>query len=141
MLELAGGRSYEIDGAAGNGGDDFSAPLAPYAFSWSGLARIAGLAFLGGLLLNLMPCVFPVLFLKGLALVNSGSEERHKLRAHGFVYTAGILVSFWVLVAALLGLRAAGAVAGLGFPVSVAGVSVAHGRAAVLSRPLACGAV
>jgi thiol:disulfide interchange protein DsbD len=53
--------------------------------------------------------------LKGLALVQSGNEERHKLRTHGFVYTAGILVSFWVLVAALLGLRAAGAVLGWGF--------------------------
>ncbi len=85
------------------------------AFSVSALARIVGLAFLGGLLLNLMPCVFPVLFLKGLALVNSGSEERHKLRAHGFVYTAGILVSFWALVGLLLGLRAAGATLGWGF--------------------------
>jgi thiol:disulfide interchange protein DsbD len=56
-----------------------------------------------------------VLFLKALALVQSGNEERHKLRAHGFVYAAGILVSFWVLVAALLGLRAAGAVLGWGF--------------------------
>ena len=62
-----------------------------------------------------MPCVFPVLFLKGLALVNSGNEERHKLRAHGFVYAAGILVSFWLLVGALLGLRAAGATLGWGF--------------------------
>ena len=81
------------------------------------------LAFLGGLLLNLMPCVFPVLFLKGLALVHSGNEERHKLRAHGFVYAAGILVSFWALVAVLLGLRAAGVDARLGIPVPVAGVS------------------
>jgi thiol:disulfide interchange protein DsbD len=77
--------------------------------------RISGLAFLGGLILNLMPCVFPVLFLKGLALVNSGNEERHKLRAHGLVYAAGILVSFWALVALLLGLRAAGATLGWGF--------------------------
>ena len=77
--------------------------------------RAAGLAFLGGLLLNLMPCVFPVLFLKGLALVRSGNQERTRLRAHGFVYAAGILVSFWVLVGALLGLRAAGAVLGWGF--------------------------
>jgi thiol:disulfide interchange protein DsbD len=67
------------------------------------------------MILNLMPCVFPVLFLKGLALVNSGNEERHRLRAHGFVYTAGILVSFWVLVAVLLALRAAGASLGWGF--------------------------
>ena len=81
----------------------------------AGAAPHRGLAFLGGLLLNLMPCVFPVLFLKGLALVNSGNEERHKLRAHGFVYAAGILVSFWVLVGALLGLRAAGATLGWGF--------------------------
>jgi thiol:disulfide interchange protein DsbD len=70
---------------------------------------------LGGLLLNLMPCVFPVLFLKGLALVNSGSEERGKLRVHGLVYAAGILVSFWVLVGVLLGLRAAGGTLGWGF--------------------------
>jgi thiol:disulfide interchange protein DsbD len=77
--------------------------------------RISALAFLGGLILNLMPCVFPVLFLKGLALVNSGNEERHKLRAHGLVYAAGILVSFWALVAVLLGLRAAGATLGWGF--------------------------
>jgi thiol:disulfide interchange protein DsbD len=83
--------------------------------SGSALLRAAGLAFLGGLLLNLMPCVFPVLFLKGLSLVNSGNEERHKLRAHGFVYTAGILASFWALVAVLLGLRAAGATLGWGF--------------------------
>jgi thiol:disulfide interchange protein DsbD len=67
------------------------------------------------LLLNLMPCVFPVLFLKGLALVHSGNEERSKLRAHGLVYAAGILVSFWALVGALLGLRAAGATLGWGF--------------------------
>jgi thiol:disulfide interchange protein DsbD len=79
------------------------------------LLRISGLAFVGGLLLNLMPCVFPVLFLKGLALVHTGHRELHKLRAHGLVYAAGILVSFWVLVGVLLGLRAAGATLGWGF--------------------------
>jgi thiol:disulfide interchange protein len=82
---------------------------------WMPLLRATGLAFLGGLLLNLMPCVFPVLFLKGLALVNSGTEERSKLRAHGAIYTAGILASFWLLVAVLLGLRAAGSGLGWGF--------------------------
>jgi thiol:disulfide interchange protein DsbD len=56
-----------------------------------------------------------VLFLKGLALVHSGHRELHKLRAHGLVYTAGIVVSFWALVAVLLGLRAAGATLGWGF--------------------------
>jgi len=82
---------------------------------WLTLLRISGLAFLGGLLLNLMPCVFPVLFLKGLGLVHSGHGELHKLRAHGMVYAAGILVSFWALVGVLLGLRAAGATLGWGF--------------------------
>ena len=89
-------------------------PVVPQP-SKQGLLQSVGLAFLGGLLLNLMPCVFPVLFLKGLALVQSGNEERHKLRAHGYVYAAGILVSFWVLVALLLGLRAAGSSLGWGF--------------------------
>jgi thiol:disulfide interchange protein len=111
VLELSGGRSYEIAAAAGT----VAAPAAKPPFSLSQLVRAAGLAFLGGMLLNLMPCVFPVLFLKGLALVQSGSEERHKLRAHGFVYTLGILVSFWLLVGALLGLRAAGTSLGWGF--------------------------
>jgi thiol:disulfide interchange protein DsbD len=108
VIELSGGRNYEIVAMPG------AVAVAP-AFSFAALARIVGLAFLGGLILNLMPCVFPVLFLKGLALVNSGNEEKHKLRAHGFVYTAGILVSFWALVALLLGLRAAGGTLGWGF--------------------------
>ena len=62
-----------------------------------------------------MPCVFPVLFLKGLSLVNSSGEERGRMRLHGLVYTAGILVSFWVIVAILLAVRASGSQAGWGF--------------------------
>jgi thiol:disulfide interchange protein DsbD len=137
VLELTGGRAFELDAMPGKGlapASDSSPAVAPTAslptvatvpqpsvpavpspFSWPMLLRITGLAFLGGLLLNLMPCVFPVLFLKGLALVNSGNEERGRMRAHGFVYAAGILVSFWVLVAVLLGLRAAGSTLGWGF--------------------------
>jgi thiol:disulfide interchange protein len=74
-----------------------------------------GLAFLGGIILNLMPCVFPVLFLKGLALLQSSGQERKHLRSHGLVYTLGILVSFWAIVGALLALRAGGSQAGWGF--------------------------
>jgi thiol:disulfide interchange protein DsbD len=109
VLELSGGRAYELTALPGT-----VAAAAP-ALSWSLLARTAGLAFLGGLLLNLMPCVFPVLFLKGLSLVHSGHKELHRLRMHGVVYAAGILVSFWLLVAVLLGLRSAGATLGWGF--------------------------
>jgi thiol:disulfide interchange protein DsbD len=141
VLELSGGRAYEIVAllpgvtaapveqgtAAGEASkEQASGPQAlanqsgPAAItapplSWTLLLRTSGLAFLGGLLLNLMPCVFPVLFLKGLGLVHSGHGELHKLRAHGLVYSAGILVSFWALVAVLLGLRAAGATLGWGF--------------------------
>jgi thiol:disulfide interchange protein DsbD len=111
VLELAGGRNYEIAATPGT----VAAPPAAPAFSFAALASTVFFAFLGGLLLNLMPCVFPVLFLKGLALVHSGHKELHKLRAHGLVYAAGILVSFWALVAVLLGLRAAGATLGWGF--------------------------
>jgi thiol:disulfide interchange protein len=74
-----------------------------------------GLAFLGGIILNLMPCVFPVLFLKGLALVNSSGEQRARQRLHGLVYTLGILVSFWAIVATLLILKAGGRQLGWGF--------------------------
>jgi thiol:disulfide interchange protein DsbD len=118
VLELSGGRAYEI---VATRAESFvtagmeTLPAAAPTFALGALARTSGLAFLGGLLLNLMPCVFPVLFLKGLTLVNSGNEERGKLRAHGLVYAGGILVSFWALVGVLLGLRAAGATLGWGF--------------------------
>lgn len=79
------------------------------------LGKALTLAFLGGIILNLMPCVFPVLFLKGLSLVNSGKEDRRSLRLHGAIYTLGILVSLWALAGVLEALRAAGAVLGWGF--------------------------
>jgi thiol:disulfide interchange protein len=134
VLELSGGRAYDIAIPAGapavakpaqdasTAESSTSASLAHSASPGNSassptpsLARIVLLAFLGGLILNLMPCVFPVLFLKGLALVQSGAEERHRLRMHGLVYTTGILVSFWVLVGVLLALRGAGARLGWGF--------------------------
>jgi thiol:disulfide interchange protein len=111
VIELSGGRNYEIAASPGS----VAAPRVAPPFSLSSLVRISLFAFLGGMILNLMPCVFPVLFLKGFALVQSGSEERHRLRAHGFVYAAGVLVSFWALVALLLALRAAGGTLGWGF--------------------------
>jgi thiol:disulfide interchange protein DsbD len=83
--------------------------------AWSAI----GLAFVGGIILNLMPCVFPVLFLKGLSLVQAAgvgpAVERGHLRRHSLVYTLGILVSFWVIVAVLLVVRAGGNQAGWGF--------------------------
>ncbi len=91
-----------------------SGPLPPAAKELTVLAAVS-LAFVGGIILNLMPCVFPVLFLKGLSLVQSSNEDRGRIRRHGLVYTLGILVSFWIIVGALLALRAGGSEAGWGF--------------------------
>jgi thiol:disulfide interchange protein DsbD len=111
LLELRDGTAYEIHATPGTIAAATTAP----AGGSSGVLGAAGLAFIGGILLNLMPCVFPVLFIKGLALVQSSQHERHRLRAHGWVYTLGILVSFWVVVAILVILRAAGRQLGWGF--------------------------
>ena len=132
--------TYGLKPIPSNADTNYSANPGNTGF-WLTLVRVSGLAFLGGLLLNLMPCVFPVLFLKGLALVNSGNEARAKLRTHGLVYAAGILVSFWALVGVLLGLRAAGATLGWGFQFQSPVFLVTDGRAALLSRTFACGAV
>jgi len=72
------------------------------------------LALLGGLVLNLMPCVLPVLSLKVLGLAQSG-ESAHKARRHALYYTAGVLVAFAAIGLAVIGLRAAGQALGWGF--------------------------
>lgn len=72
-------------------------------------------AFIGGIILNLMPCVFPVLSIKALALVEIPRENRRLARHSGLLYTAGILAAFVAVGGALLGLRAAGHAAGWGF--------------------------
>lgn len=79
------------------------------------LARVLPLAFLGGLILNLMPCVFPVLGIKIMGFVNQAGADRRRVTLHGVVFTAGVLVSFWILAAALLALRAGGEQLGWGF--------------------------
>jgi thiol:disulfide interchange protein DsbD len=72
-------------------------------------------AFLGGLLLNLMPCVFPVLSIKVMGLLKMSGQSRSQVLINGWSYTVGILVSFWLLVAALLFLRVGGRQIGWGF--------------------------
>lgn len=72
------------------------------------------LALGGGLLLNLMPCVLPVLSLKAVSLVES-RESSKNTRHHALAYTAGVLASFAVVGLAVIGLRAAGMASGWGF--------------------------
>ncbi len=80
-----------------------------------GLWRLLGLALLGGLVLNLMPCVFPVLAVKAVGLAGfAGARERSAV-LHAGSYTAGVLAAFAALGGALLALRTAGGAAGWGF--------------------------
>lgn len=112
LLKFPDGTSYQFTSPITTGyATERSVPIQ----GSGGLLRILGLAFLGGLILNLMPCVFPVLFIKGLALVQSSGHERQRMRAHGAMYALGILVSFWAIVALLLLLRAGGHHLGWGF--------------------------
>jgi thiol:disulfide interchange protein DsbD len=78
-----------------------------------GLLELAFLALLGGLLLNLMPCVFPILSIKALALVHHAGGPR--AAAHGLAYTMGVLVTFLALAGLLIALQAGGALLGWGF--------------------------
>jgi thiol:disulfide interchange protein DsbD len=117
VIRLSDTQAYEVT-APVRPGEVAAAPgRGKGAGATSGVTTLSAilLAFAGGVILNLMPCVFPVLFLKGLALVQSSGEERSRLRSHGLVYTLGILVSFWAIVAVLLALRAGGSQAGWGF--------------------------
>lgn len=72
-------------------------------------------ALLGGLVLNLMPCVFPVLSIKALSLVKIADEHPNLARMHGLSYTAGVILSFLAIAATLLVLKSAGAQIGWGF--------------------------
>jgi thiol:disulfide interchange protein DsbD len=79
------------------------------------LWQMASFAFLGGLILNLMPCVFPVLAIKAAALAGMSGSERREVRLSGVFYTLGVLAAFMALAVALLAVRAGGNAVGWGF--------------------------
>jgi thiol:disulfide interchange protein DsbD len=108
--------AFAVDGdwpAVAPGAPASSAPALPAAdaTSW-GMALV--LAFVGGMLLNLMPCVFPVLSLKVLGFAAHAGDRRW-LAAGALAYSAGVVLSFLLLAAVLLGLRSAGTQLGWGF--------------------------
>lgn len=119
VLKLADTESYVVDAPVKAGTAAPAAGKTKQASANSANAMSAGLAillaFVGGAILNLMPCVFPVLFLKALALVRGSQQERKHAMTHGAVYALGIVVSFWAILAALLALRAGGSQLGWGF--------------------------
>ena len=82
----------------------------------SGLLALAFFALVGGLVLNLMPCVLPVLSIKAMGMVSAAASGHAKeLRSHGLWYTGGVLVSFAALAAVIIAVRAATGTATLGF--------------------------
>jgi thiol:disulfide interchange protein DsbD len=91
------------------------------------LGRALLLALLGGLILNLMPCVLPVLAIKIFGITEIAHQRRRDVVASGLAYTAGILVTMTLLAAAVVALRRAGASVGWGFqfqePLFVAAIS------------------
>ncbi|WP_340115784.1 protein-disulfide reductase DsbD domain-containing protein [Pelagibius sp. 7325] len=94
----------------------FADPLAAAAppLDFAGLAGILALALVGGLILNLMPCVLPVLSLKLLSVVQQGGRARAAIRASFLASAAGILFSFLVLASAAVALKSAGLAVGWG---------------------------
>jgi thiol:disulfide interchange protein len=80
-----------------------------------GLIALMMLAILGGLILNLMPCVFPVLSIKAISLVAQAKTHPAAVRAKGLMFAAGVIASMLLLAGVLLGLRAGGEEIGWGF--------------------------
>lgn len=99
-------RAVQVDG-------DIAVPASDDAVSSVGMAL--GLAFLGGLILNVMPCVLPVIALKIFGFVKMAHQRRTVVLKHGAIFALGVLVSFWILSGALLVLRAYGEGIGWGF--------------------------
>lgn len=100
-----------LPGAAAGG---TSAVLSEGSVGGSAAVALA-FAFLGGILLNLMPCVFPVLGIKVMGFVKHAHGEARVMRMQGAVFSAGVLVSFLALAGLMLALRASGAQLGWGF--------------------------
>ncbi len=122
-----GGRAWEVSATSGappagatGGGTLPPAAITAHAEAGASKAATLGLplalafAFLGGLILNLMPCVFPVLSMKATALAGHAHEAK-AARAQGIAYGLGVLTTFLALAGALIALKAAGQAIGWGF--------------------------
>ncbi len=100
---VAAGQGASADGEDAAGASSYNVPVLLVS------------AFIGGLILNLMPCVFPVLSIKILGFVQQAGEDKVIVRRHGYAFGIGVLASFWVLAGALLLLRQGGEQLGWGF--------------------------
>ena len=107
LVDSDRGQAWELEAERG----DLVSIAGLSADAQVGWALAILLALAGGVLLNLMPCVFPVLSIKAMSVASGGDDQR----GHGLAYTAGVLVSFAVLAGVLLALRAGGEAIGWGF--------------------------
>jgi thiol:disulfide interchange protein DsbD len=89
---------------------------------WVSWLLTLALAFVGGMLLNLMPCVFPVLSIKLLSATQHAHATDHQPRQHALAYSVGVVLTFLALAAVLLALRSAGQAVGWGFQLQEPGV-------------------
>lgn len=103
-------------GNSSHGGTTDSGTVASTGeFSASEFLQYLLFAFFGGLILNIMPCVLPILSLKALSVAEMASDDARGVRIAGLSYTAGVVLCFLALVGVLLILRASGAALGWGF--------------------------
>lgn len=109
VLNIAGGGAFTVSAASVAS----PMPSAPNATDLTLVGAII-LAFCGGLILNLMPCVLPILSMKALALARSG-ESTHELRRDGLFYFVGVQATFAAVAGVLLVLKAGGAALGWGY--------------------------
>jgi thiol:disulfide interchange protein/DsbC/DsbD-like thiol-disulfide interchange protein len=115
LTYLANGESHALSFTAHKDRMSLLAVNANRAMEKIALLNILLFALLGGLILNLMPCVFPVLSIKALNLVKISERHPELARLHGLYYTAGVVSSFLFIAALLMILRAGGAEIGWGF--------------------------
>lgn len=92
-LPITEGKAEAAPGSASTGAPTTKVPVT----GGMGTAQLLLFAFIGGLILNVMPCVFPVLGIKIMGFVQQAGEDRRKIFQHGLAYTAGVLVCFWAL--------------------------------------------
>lgn len=93
-------------------------PVAPgttQPMSLGGYLQAAIFGIIGGMILNLMPCVFPVLAIKVLGFVQQAGQQRSHIILHGLIFTLGVLISMWLLAGIVIGIQASGEIVGWGF--------------------------
>ena len=125
--QAAGAGTAAAPAASGDVAAPIQGPSPNSAGGFAAFVKALVFGLLGGIVLNLMPCVFPILSMKALGLVNLSAADRRTAQASGLFYTAGILVAFAIAALALIALREAGRAVGWGFQLQSPLVNVALG--------------